>query len=149
MAKLTKKAKEAASKLKNKLYSLKDAAALIKVMFLQNLMSLLISQFVGCRSKKSESNGKRCVTLPHGTGKDVKVLALVTQAAAIMVLTTAMVGRRLVNNTYCCRTKPQPTVTQTTHVNAEAFSQNQNRHAKRFANAHLHHSEDGTGLKVH
>jgi ribosomal protein L1 len=31
----------------------------------------------GCRSE-SESNGKRCVTLPHGTGKDVKVLALVT-----------------------------------------------------------------------
>jgi hypothetical protein len=47
MAKLTKNKKEAASKIdKNRMYSLKDAAALIKVVALQNLMSLLISRYV-------------------------------------------------------------------------------------------------------
>jgi hypothetical protein len=46
MAKLTKKAKEAAQKLKRTNVFFKDAAALIKVVALQNLMSLLISRYV-------------------------------------------------------------------------------------------------------
>jgi hypothetical protein len=40
------KKKRNASKIDNKLYSLKDASALIKVLASQNLMSLLISQCV-------------------------------------------------------------------------------------------------------
>jgi large subunit ribosomal protein L1 len=60
MAKLTKKAKEAASKLiKNRMYSLKDAAALIKVKFLQNLMSLLISRYV-CVDPRKANQMVRC-----------------------------------------------------------------------------------------
>jgi large subunit ribosomal protein L1 len=58
MAKLTKKAKEAASKLiKNRMYSLKDAAALIKVVSAKFDESVDIAVRL-CRSKESESNGK-------------------------------------------------------------------------------------------
>jgi large subunit ribosomal protein L1 len=58
------------------MYSLKDAAALIKVVASKFDESVDIAVRLG-RSKESESNG-RGVVLPHGTGKDVKVLALVT-----------------------------------------------------------------------
>jgi hypothetical protein len=58
MAKLKKAKKRGCSKLIRTNVFFKDAAALIKVL-VKNLMSLLISQYV-CRSKKSESNGKRC-----------------------------------------------------------------------------------------
>ena len=80
MAKLTKKQKEAASKIeKNKLYSLKDAAALIK-----EVASAKFDESVDIAVKLGVDLGggrimkKSVVTLPHGTGKDVKVLALVT-----------------------------------------------------------------------
>jgi large subunit ribosomal protein L1 len=70
----------------------KDAAALIKVVASAKFdESVDIAGTFGCRSKKSESNGKRCVTLPHGTGKDVKVLALVTpdkEAEALLLVLT-------------------------------------------------------------
>jgi large subunit ribosomal protein L1 len=59
------------------MYSLKDAAALIKVVASKFDESVDIAVRLG-RSKESESNGRGVVTLPHGTGKDVKVLALVT-----------------------------------------------------------------------
>ena len=80
MAKLTKKQKEAASKIeKNKLYSLKDAAALIKVVASAKFdESVDIAVRLGVGPRKANQMVRGVVTLPHGTGKDVKVLALVT-----------------------------------------------------------------------
>jgi large subunit ribosomal protein L1 len=80
MAKLTKKQKEAASKIdKNKVYSLKDAAALIKVVASAKFdESVDIAVRLGVDPRKANQMVRGVVTLPHGTGKDVKVLALVT-----------------------------------------------------------------------
>ena len=80
MAKLTKKQKEAASKIeKNKLYSLKDAAALIKVVASAKFdESVDIAVRLGVDPRKANQMVRGVVTLPHGTGKDVIVLALVT-----------------------------------------------------------------------
>ena len=80
MAKLTKKQKEAASKIeKNKLYSLKDASALIKVVASAKFdESVDIAVRLGVDPRKANQMVRGVVTLPHGTGKDVKVLALVT-----------------------------------------------------------------------
>ena len=80
MAKLTKKQKEAASKIeKNKLYSLKDAAALIKLVASAKFdESVDIAVRLGVDRRKANQMVRGVVTLPHGTGKDVKVLALVT-----------------------------------------------------------------------
>ena len=80
MAKLTKKQKEAASKIeKNKLYSLKDAAALIKVIASAKFdESVDIAVRLGVDPRKANQMVRGVVTLPHGTGKDVRVLALVT-----------------------------------------------------------------------
>jgi large subunit ribosomal protein L1 len=80
MAKLTKKQKEAASKIeKNKLYSFKDAAALIKVVASAKFdESVDIAVRLGVDPRKANQMVRGVVTLPHGTGKDVKVLALVT-----------------------------------------------------------------------
>jgi large subunit ribosomal protein L1 len=76
MAKLTKKAKkERLLKLIKQNVFFEDAAALIKVV--ANLMSLLISRVrLGVDPRKNQMV-RGVVTLPHGTGKDVKV-ALVT-----------------------------------------------------------------------
>ena len=80
MAKLTKKQKEAASKIeKNKLYTLNDAAALIKVVASAKFdESVDIAVRLGVDPRKANQMVRGVVTLPHGTGKDVKVLALVT-----------------------------------------------------------------------
>ena len=80
MAKLTKKQKEAASKIeKNKLYSLKDASALIKVIASAKFdESVDIAVRLGVDPRKANQMVRGVVTLPHGTGKDIKVLALVT-----------------------------------------------------------------------
>ena len=80
MAKLTKKQKEAASKIeKNKLYSLKDASALIKTIASAKFdESVDIAVRLGVDPRKANQMVRGVVTLPHGTGKDVKVLALVT-----------------------------------------------------------------------
>ena len=80
MAKLTKKQKEAASKIdKNKLYSLKDAAALIKVVASAKFdESVDIAVRLGVDPRKANQMVRGVVALPPGTGKDVKVLALVT-----------------------------------------------------------------------
>ncbi|MFT4755272.1 MAG: large subunit ribosomal protein L1 [Salibacteraceae bacterium] len=80
MAKLTKKQKEAASKIdKNRVYSLKDAAALIKVVASAKFdESVDIAVRLGVDPRKANQMVRGVVTLPHGTGKDVKVLALVT-----------------------------------------------------------------------
>mgnify|MGYP000368198808 CR=1 FL=1 len=80
MAKLTKKQKEAASKIeKYKLYSLKDASALIKSVASAKFdESVDIAVKLGVDPRKANQMVRGVVTLPHGTGKDVRVLALVT-----------------------------------------------------------------------
>ena len=80
MAKLTKKQKEAASKIeKNKLYSLKDASSLLKVVASAKFdESVDIAVRLGVDPRKANQMVRGVVTLPHGTGKDTKVLALVT-----------------------------------------------------------------------
>jgi len=80
MAKLTKKQKEAASKIeKNRLYSLKDASSLLKVVASAKFdESVDIAVRLGVDPRKANQMVRGVVTLPHGTGKDIKVLALVT-----------------------------------------------------------------------
>ncbi|QYJ68442.1 50S ribosomal protein L1 [Flavobacterium litorale] len=80
MAKLTKKQKEATSKIeKNKLYSLKDASALLKEVASAKFdESIDIAVRLGVDPRKANQMVRGVVTLPHGTGKATKVLALVT-----------------------------------------------------------------------
>jgi large subunit ribosomal protein L1 len=80
MAKLTKKQKDAASKIeKNKLYSLKDASALIKVIASAKFdESVDIAVKLGVDPRKANQMVRGVVALPHGTGKNMRVLALVT-----------------------------------------------------------------------
>jgi large subunit ribosomal protein L1 len=80
MAKLTKKQKEAHAKIdKNLNYTLKDASALVKEITNVNFdASIDIAVRLGVDPRKANQMVRGVVTLPHGTGKDVKVLALVT-----------------------------------------------------------------------
>ena len=80
MAKLTKKQKETAAKIeKSKLYSLKEASALVKEVASAKFdESVDIAVRLGVDPRKANQMVRGVVTLPHGTGKDVKVLALVT-----------------------------------------------------------------------
>jgi len=80
MAKLTKKQKIARAKVdQDKLYSLRDAAALVKEITNVNFdASVDIAVRLGVDPRKANQMVRGVVTLPHGTGKDVRVLALVT-----------------------------------------------------------------------
>src|SRR6056297_3390710 len=80
MAKLTKKQKEAHSKIeKDKLYSVDEASALIKEITNAKFdASVDLAVRLGVDPRKANQMVRGVVTLPHGTGKDVKVLALVT-----------------------------------------------------------------------
>ncbi len=80
MAKLTKKQKEARAKVDaNKLYSLNEASALVKEITNVNFdASVDLAVRLGVDPRKANQMVRGVVTLPHGTGKDVKVLALVT-----------------------------------------------------------------------
>lgn len=80
MARLTKKQKEAHSKIdKNKLYSLDEASALVKeITNVKFDASIDLAIRLGVDPRKANQMVRGVVTLPHGTGKDVKVLALVT-----------------------------------------------------------------------
>ncbi|MDP5231407.1 MAG: 50S ribosomal protein L1 [Cellulophaga sp.] len=80
MAKLTKNHKEALSKIdKNKLYSLSEGSALVKEITKAKFdASVEIAVRLGVDPRKANQMVRGVVTLPHGTGKDVKVLALVT-----------------------------------------------------------------------
>lgn len=80
MAKLTKKQKDAVSKVeKNKLYTLEEASALVKEITNVNFdASVDLAVRLGVDPRKANQMVRGVVTLPHGTGKDVKVLALVT-----------------------------------------------------------------------
>lgn len=80
MAKLTKKQKEAYSKLdKTKSYDLSSASSLVKdITNVKFDASVDIAIRLGVDPRKANQMVRGVVTLPHGTGKDVKVLALVT-----------------------------------------------------------------------
>lgn len=80
MAKLTKKQKEVAGKLDaNKAYSLEEAAKLVKeVNYAKFDASVDLAVRLGVDPRKANQMVRGVVSLPHGTGKDVKVLALVT-----------------------------------------------------------------------
>jgi len=80
MTKLTKKQKEATAKVDaQKAYTLKEASALVKeITNVKFDASVDLAVRLGVDPKKANQMVRGVVTLPHGTGKDVKVLALVT-----------------------------------------------------------------------
>ena len=80
MAKLTKKQKEAKGKFDaTQAYTLKEASALVKEITNVNFdASVDLAVRLGVDPRKANQMVRGVVTLPHGTGKDVKVLALVT-----------------------------------------------------------------------
>jgi large subunit ribosomal protein L1 len=80
MAKLTKKQKEAVAKIDtSKALNVADASALIKEVTNVNFdASVDLAIRLGVDPRKANQMVRGVVTLPHGTGKDVKVLALVT-----------------------------------------------------------------------
>jgi len=80
MARLTKKQKEAVAKIEpNKAYSLSEASALVKEISNANFdASVDLAVRLNVDPRKANQMVRGVVTLPHGTGKDVKVLALVT-----------------------------------------------------------------------
>ena len=80
MAKLTKNQKFALEKIeKGKLYTLSEAAALVKDITTTKFdASIDIDVRLGIDPRKSNQMVRGVVSLPHGTGKTVRVLALVT-----------------------------------------------------------------------
>ena len=80
MAKISKKRKEALSKIdRASLYSLADAASLVKEITTTKFdASVDLAVRLGVDPRKADQMVRGVVTLPHGTGKSVSVLALVT-----------------------------------------------------------------------
>jgi len=80
MAKLTKKQKEAYAKVdSSRSYDLSAASALVKdITNVKFDASVDLAIRLGVDPRKANQMVRGVVTLPHGTGKDVKVLALVT-----------------------------------------------------------------------
>ena len=80
MGKITKKRKESLSKIdRTKLYSVQDASALVKDIANSKFdESVDLAVRLGVDPRKADQMVRGVVSLPHGTGKDVRVLALVT-----------------------------------------------------------------------
>src|SRR5690606_19793032 len=80
MARLTKKQKEALAKIeKGRVYSLDEASVLVKDITSTKFdASVDIAVRLGVDPRKANQMVRGVVSLPHGTGKDMKVLALVT-----------------------------------------------------------------------
>jgi large subunit ribosomal protein L1 len=80
MAKLTKKQKEALSKFDNaQSYSLTKAAEILKeISYTKFDASVDIDVRLGVDPRKADQMVRGVVALPHGTGKDVRVLVLCT-----------------------------------------------------------------------
>ena len=80
MARLTKKQKEALAKIeKGRVYSLDEASVLVKDITNTKFDSSVdIAVRLGVDPRKANQMVRGVVSLPHGTGKDMKVLALVT-----------------------------------------------------------------------
>lgn len=80
MGKLTKNQKAIADKVdREKEYSLADASALVKdITFTKFDASVDLDIRLGVDPRKADQMVRGVVTLPHGTGKDMKVLVLCT-----------------------------------------------------------------------
>ena len=80
MAKLTKKQKEVASKFDvSKLYDLSQASSIVKDTTSVNFdASIDLAIRLGVDPRKANQMVRGVVSLPHGTGKDVRVLVLCT-----------------------------------------------------------------------
>ena len=80
MGRITKNLKAALAKLeKGKVYSIDDAAELVKnITFTKFDASVDIDIRLGVDPRKANQMVRGVVSLPHGTGKDVRVLAMVT-----------------------------------------------------------------------
>jgi len=80
MAKVTKNKKAALEKLEaGKVYELREAAKMVKeITFTKFDASVDIDVRLGVDPRKANQMVRGVVTLPHGTGKEVRVLALVT-----------------------------------------------------------------------
>ncbi|NNJ82516.1 MAG: 50S ribosomal protein L1 [Flavobacteriaceae bacterium] len=79
MARLTKKQKEAKGKVEDRTYSVSEASALIKEISKVKFDATVdLAVRLNVDPRKANQMVRGVVTLPHGTGKDVKVLALVT-----------------------------------------------------------------------
>ncbi|MCF6350729.1 MAG: 50S ribosomal protein L1 [Flavobacteriaceae bacterium] len=80
MGKATKKQKETRAKVTaNKAYTLSEASVLVKeISNMKFDASIDLAIRLGVDPRKADQMVRGVVTLPHGTGKDVKVLALVT-----------------------------------------------------------------------
>lgn len=80
MATLTKNRKNSLTKVeKEKLYSLKEASELVKeITFTKFDASVDLSVRLGVDPRKANQMVRGTVSLPHGMGKTIKVLALVT-----------------------------------------------------------------------
>ena len=80
MARLTKNKKEAQAKVdSNKIYSLEEASTLLKeITYTKFDASIDLAIRLGVDPRKANQMVRGVVSLPHGTGKDMKVLALVT-----------------------------------------------------------------------
>jgi large subunit ribosomal protein L1 len=80
MGKITNKRKESLSKIdRTKLYSVQDASALVKEIANSKFdESVDLAVRLGVDPRKADQMVRGVVSLPHGTGKDVRVLALVT-----------------------------------------------------------------------
>ena len=80
MARLTKNQKAALSKIEaNKLYSLQEAASLVKEITTTKFDSSIdIDVRLGVDPRKANQMVRGIATLPHGTGKTVRVLVLCT-----------------------------------------------------------------------
>ena len=80
MARLTKKQKEAVAKIdKSKIYSLQEASVLVKDITNTKFdASVDLAIRLGVDPRKANQMVRGVVSLPHGTGKNMKVLALVT-----------------------------------------------------------------------
>lgn len=80
MARISKNMKASLSKYdRNKHYSLEEATSLVKTLsFTKFDASVDLAVRLGVDPRKSNQMVRGIVTLPHGTGKDVKVLVLCT-----------------------------------------------------------------------
>ena len=77
---ITRKQKEARAKIdSSKVYSLQEASALVKeITNVKFDASVDLAVRLGVDPRKANQMVRGVVTLPHGTGNDVKVLALFT-----------------------------------------------------------------------
>jgi large subunit ribosomal protein L1 len=84
MAKLTKKEKLIANKVQgNKLYSVEDAVALLSEFSSKKFKeSIDVAVNLGVDPRKSDQNVRGATTLPHGTGKTVRVAVFAQGANA-------------------------------------------------------------------